>query len=303
MSEVPLLEPLGIDMVGKANAAWRPLRIHSSLANTVEDISSNIESALDRDYIPFHALLGSKSGAVAIVGSGPSLKTNWHELRNFKGDIIACNAACQFLLEKGIVPQYMMCFDADPLALAFFTPHPDIIYLLASRVTPKAFEMLAGCRIVVWHAAGDETICEILEKRGRMEPMVIGGSAAVTRAMVLALPMGYTDVHVYGGDSSFANGDTHIRTSTTIERRMAIKCGGRVFEIAPWMIMQVEDLKKLVPLIASLKVKLHLHGDGLLQHVAKELGFRTDYEGVVRQYVRIFARDWMHKAAILWQHV
>ena len=299
----PHREPLGIDMVGKAGAIWRPLRIHSSLANTVEDISSNIESALGRDYIPFNALLGTKKGAVAVVGSGPSLKTNWQELQDFDGDIVACNAACQFLLEKGIVPTYMMCFDADPLVLEFFTPHPDITYLLGSRVPPKVFDILDGCRVVVWHAAGDTNIQNILEKNKVMEPMVIGGSAAVTRAMVLVLPIGYSEIHVYGGDSSFANGETHIRKSTTEERRMALKCGNRVFEVAPWMLTQVEDLKKMVPLLTSQKVKVHLHGDGLLQYVAKELGFRTDYESVVWQYARIFSRDWMHKTTILWQHV
>ena len=299
----PRREPLGIEMVGKPDTRWRPLRIHSSLANTVEDISGNIESTLKRDYIPFNDMLGTKSGAVAIVGSGPSLKTNWKELLNFKGDILACNAACQFLLDKGIVPQYMMCFDADPLVLEFFTPHQDITYLLGSRVTPKVFDILEGCRIVVWHAAGDEKIQEILESNNRMEPMVIGGSAAVTRAMVLVLPMGYTEVHVYGGDSSFVDGETHIRKSTTKERRMAVKCGSRVFEVAPWMLTQVNDLKNMVPLLTSQNVKLHLHGDGLLQHVARELGFRTDYESAVQQHIRIFARDWKHKATILWQHV
>lgn len=296
-------EPIGMDKAGDARLCWLPLVVHSALANSVEHISANIESTLARDYIPFNTLIGSKSGAVAVVGSGPSLKTNWQELQHFKGDIIACNAACQFLLEKGIVPKYMMCFDADPLVIEFFTPHPDITYLIASRVTPKVFEILEGCHVVVWHAAGDETICGILEKHGKMEPMVLGGCAAVTRAMILALPMGYTEVHIYGGDSSFASGDTHIRESTTIERRMAVKCGNRVFEIAPWMTMQVDDLKALAPLIKDLKIKLHFHGDGLLQHIARELGIRTDYENVVQQRIRILKRDFKRKAAILWQHV
>jgi hypothetical protein len=69
------------------------------------------------------------------------------------------------------------------------------------------------------------------------------------------------------------------------------------------MTMQVEDLKKLAPLMKALKIKLHLHGDGLLQYVGKELGFKTDYESGVRQRARLFKRDWTHKARILWQHL
>lgn len=296
-------EVIGVEREHDPSVGWLPLLAQGVLANTVEDISRNIEHTLGLDYIPFNELLTTKSGAVAVVGSGPSLKANWQELKDFDGDIIACNAACQFLLEKGIVPQYMMCFDADPLVLEFFTPHKEITYLIASRCVPKVFEILKGCRVVVWHAAGDENICSILEKHNKMEPMVLGGSAAVTRTMIMAIPMGYKEVHLYGGDSSFANGDTHIRQSTTVERRMAIKCNGRVFEVAPWMTMQTKDLETLAPLIKRLNIKLFAHGDGLLQHIARELGFRTDYENVVQQWIREVKRDWQHKATILWQHV
>lgn len=292
-----------IDKQHAQNIGWCRLHIQGALANTVDDISRNIEHAIGLDYIPFNELIDTKSGAVAIVGSGPSLKKNWHKLKDFKGDIIACNASCQFLLERGIVPQYMMCFDADPLVLEFFTPHKDITYLIASRCVPQVFEMLKDCRIVVWHAAGDERIRNILETHRIMEPMIIGGSAAVTRAMLLALPIGYREVHLFGGDSSFADGDTHIRKSTTEERRMAVKCNGRVFEVAPWMTIQVEDLKQLAPLLHKLNIKLHAHGDGLLQHVAKEFGFKTDYENAVQKWVREFVREWKHKTTILWQHV
>ena len=294
---------IGMDKVGDARLAWLPLTMKGALANSNEDISRNIEHALGLDYIPFNDLIGSKTGAVAIVGSGPSLKTNWHELRTFKGDIIACNAACQFLLEKGITPTYMFCFDADPLVLEFFTPHKDITYLLASRCVPAVFEMLKDCKIVLWHAAGDERIREILETRKINEPMVTGGSAAVTRAMMLAMPIGYTEVHIYGGDSSFAEGDTHIRKSTTVEKRMAVKCNGRVFEVAPWMTMQVTDLERLAPVIKPLGIKVHFHGDGLLQYAARSMGFRTDYDNAYQRTVRAVVRWWITKAIPMYQTI
>ena len=287
-------------MVGDADSAWHPLSIHSALANTVDDISRNIESALDRDYIPFTALLGARKGAVAVVGSGPSLKRNWQMLKKFKGDILACNAACQFLLGKGITPTYMMCFDADPLTDEFFTPHKDIIYLLASRCPPKAWEILNGCKIVCWHAAGDERIQEILERRKRMEPMAVGGSAAVTRAMILVLPIGYTEVHLFGCDSSFEDGETHIRQSTTKERRMAIKCNGRVFETAPWMCQQAEDFKVLAPQFAQHHgVEFIVHGDGLIPHIALSMGFKTDLEPRYKRTARI----WKNRSKALWANL
>ena len=297
MQQVLYRRPRGIEELGEPDAAWQPLKITSALANTVEDISGNIASALRRDYIPFNVLLGTKKGAVAVVGSGPSLKKNWPALRGFKGDIVACNAACQFLLGKGIVPQYMMCFDADPLMLEFVTPHPDITYLIASRCPPRAFELLEGCRIVCWHAAGDERIRELLEASGRMEPMVIGGSAAVTRAMVLVLPMGYNETHLWGVDSSFEEGQTHIRKSTTAERRMAIMCNGRVFETAPWMAQQAEDFKVLIPKFKEgHDIRYIVHGDGLIPHIAMTMGLETDLENALERTVRSVRR----KAKALW---
>lgn len=297
MEEVLCRNPLGIEHMGDADVIWHPLKIHSALANTVEDITGNIESALQRDYIPFNALIGTKSGAVAVVGSGPSLKANWKQLRKFKGDILACNASCQFLLERGITPTYMMCFDADPLMLEFITPHPDITYLLSSRCPPKAFDMLEGCKVVCWHAAGDSNIQAMLEKHKRMEPMVVGGSAAVTRAMVLVSPIGYRQIHLYGADSSFADGDTHIRKSTTDERRMALMCAGRIFETAPWMAQQAEDFKILLPILFDkLKLEVIVHGDGLIPHIAMQKGCKTDLETPAQK----FLREWRFKFRNIW---
>lgn len=279
--------------------AWVNLEVSSALANSVEDIDANIESALKRDYIPFLDLAGKKSGAVAVVGSGPSLKRNWQALRHFKGDIIACNAACKFLLEKGVVPQYMLCFDADPLTLEFFVPHPEITYLLGSRCVPQAFEILKDCKVVVWHVAGDTNVRELLEKHGKMEPMIIGGSAAVTRAMIVAISMGYKTVHLYGVDSSFDKGDTHIGKSTTEERRMAVKCGDREFITAPWMTVQLKDIKRLIPKFQKLGIEFIVHGDGLIPHVARLLGCKTDLENAVQKFIR----EWKWRLSIVWQEV
>jgi len=285
---------------GTEEVPWIELRMKSSLANTDEDIDRNIEYALSRNFKSFQDLVETESGAVSIVGSGPSLKDNWHRIPEVGGDIIACNAACQFLLERDIVPKYMFCFDADPLMLEFITPRPDITYLMASRCPPKAFELLEGCQIVCWHAAGDKNIQSILEKHNRMEPMAVGGSAAVTRAMVLAQPMGYREIHLWGADSSFLNGDTHIRKSTTQEKSLHIMCNNRAFHCAPWMAQQAEDFKMLAPSLRDqYGIKLVVHGDGLIPHLAKTTGFDVDGESKSRQ----LWREVRHKAGILWSQL
>ena len=273
--------------------------IKGLLANTVEEISANIESALQRDYIPFNALIGTKSGAVAIVGSGPSLKKNWRKLKRFKGDIIACNSACKFLLEKGITPQYMMCFYADRLMLAFMQSHPEITYLLASRCPPEAFDLVKDHKIVCWHAAGDDRLEELLVKYNREEPMVLGGSAAVTRTLYVAITMGYKTVHMYGVDSSYIGMDTHITQSRTEERRLPVRVNDKVFITAPWMSQQAEDFKILVPLMQKINnTEIVVHGTGLIPYIAQVMGLKTD-ESFIAKFIRI----WKWRTTILWQHV
>lgn len=278
---------------------WVELHLDSHLANTVEDIDRNIEYALSRSYTGLQSLVGTKSGAVSIVGSGPSLKDNWQRILDVGGDVIACNASCQFLLERGVVPHYMFCFDADPLMLEFLTPHPEITYLMASRCPPKAFDMLEGCKVVLWHAKGDEHIQDILEKHGLMEPMVAGGSAAVTRAMMLASPFGYNPIHLWGVDSSFVNGATHIRKSTTEEKRISILVNGKTFSTAPWMCVQANDFKMLAPQLRELGIKLIVHGSGLIPHIAESMYFDTDNQSRALQLIREVAT----KARILWSQL
>jgi len=284
---------------------WTALKTINGLANTDEHIARNIRSAVKLGLPQFSEIFEKKSGVVAIVGSGPSLKETWSRLKDFDGDILACNAACQFLLERGVTPTYMMCFDADPLVMEFFTPETlrqEITYLIASRCPPEAFQVLKenGCKIYMWHANGDRNIEEIMQQNGLIgEPMINGGTAAVTRSMYVAPALGYKELHIFGGDSSFANGDTHIRKSTTEEKRVPIRCAGRIFETAPWMTVQIEDFKILAPdLRDNYGIRIVMHGDGMMQHVAKTMFFEGDGQGKVK----CFMKQWKNNAKELWRY-
>ncbi len=278
---------------------WVGLNLESHLANTTEDIDRNIERTLASEYQPFNPLIMSQSGAVSIVGSGPSLKETWQDI---KGEIIACNASVDFLLERGVIPRYGMCFDADPLAQAFFKkPHKDVTYLIASRCPPIVFEQLKGLKVVVWHAKGDLNLEKLLPKYRRMEPMCGGGGAAVTRSMFLAQAMGFKTMHLYGADSSYrrGNGETHIGKSTTEEKYLQIMCGGRVFDTTPWMASQAEDFKALVPSLQRIGIKVIVHGDGLIPHIAKNMHLDVDGEQRIKQ----LWREAKLKARTLWQNI
>lgn len=296
MSEAASTVPWPVIEANGKEVPWVGLNLDTSLANTTEDIDSNIERTLGSEYSPFTPLINCKTGAVSIVGSGPSLKTTWH---NISGDIIACNASAGYLIGRGVIPKYAMCFDADPLSEAFFKkPHKDVTYLIASRCAPIVFEQLKGCNVVVWHAKGDLNIDSLLTKHRRMEPMVGGGGAAVTRTMFLAQAMGYKHFHLYGIDSSYRrnDGDTHIGKSTTEERYLQIMCNNQVFDTTPWMAGQAEDFKALVPSLIRIGIKVSVHGDGLIPTIAKAMNLDVDGEARSKQ----IWREIKMKSSALW---
>lgn len=282
----------------EATLAWVPLKARYGLANSDEHIASNIESVLKTEYRGFQELLEKKKGAVSVVGSGPSLKKNWQRLQGFKGDIIACNAACQFLIGKGIIPQYMFCFDADKLVMEFFEhPHKDVTYIISSRCVPEVFEKLKGFKVVVIHTAGDKHLERLLQKYKKHEPMVGNGSSAVTRGMTVAATMGYQTIHMWGVDGSFDGAHTHIQQSTTVESRVKIMMDKKVFDTAPWMTRQVDDFKELAPYLKHFKIRVIVHGEGLIPHLARIMGFETD----AATGLKLFFETCMRTSIKFWQ--
>lgn len=249
-----------------------PVVFETGLVESDEKIDRNIRSCLAKRYQSFASLCADPwRGSCSIFGSSPSIDWTWPYA---KGHIIACNAAHDFLIKNRTIPQYAMLWDPVEVLNDFITPHDQVTYLLASRCHPNIFKRFEGKKFVVWHADGDTNIKSILEQNHRMEPIIFGGSTAVTRSMFLAVAMGYLDLHVFGIDSS-TEGGSHIRKSVVKEDYMEIFCDGRWFETTPWLAVQAEDFKKIAPYLIAAGVNLTIYGDGLIPHIAKGMGLRV----------------------------
>lgn len=246
-----------------------PLVLSMEVCEIPENVTRNLRETFATQYEPLNAYLGSQTGIVSVCGSGPSFAFTYKDI---EGDVMACNGAHRFLLEKGIVPKYTVFFDAAEVMAEFAVPHPDVTYLIASRCHRKVFDRLKDCKVVVWHIKGDEGTDTLLEEYGRMEPMIHGGTAAVTRSMFLAACLGYTEIHLHGADSSHHGNETHLRKSLVPEKDIMIFVNHRWFKTSPWMAAQVEDLKILAPQMKELGCKLVVHGFGLLPYVAGIIG-------------------------------
>lgn len=256
----------------KVGETIMPLKLIRGVCASQDEVERNVLATLASEYVPFNGLLGKSSGPVSIVGSGPSLKRTY---QNLVGDVIACNGAHDFLIERGIVPRFCMMFDAHEHMSDFVTPDPNVTYLIASRCHRSVFEKLKDSRVVVWHAKGDPCLDGLLADAGRMEPMLHGGSAAVTRTLFLAHAMGWKEVHLFGADSSFEDDEHHVGRTLVPEDEMRVWAGGGWFRTTAWMAGQVEDFKLMAPDLTWLGMQIVLHGDGLLPAIARIMGYEV----------------------------
>lgn len=257
-----------------------PLALDMQACATVEERNHNLDATLARGYVPFMTVYDKYRGAASLVGSGPSLHDTYKEL---KGDICAINQSIGWLLNKGIVPKWAMIWDADEVCEKFAVPHPEVTYLIASRVHPKVFERLKDCKVVVWHAAGDHKIEEYLDEKGIMEPMVVGGSAGITRGVYLLDALGYRDLHIFGADSSYHEDKTHVVKSLVPEKDILISVGNNPphwFRTTPEWCAQVNEWRVIYTMFTHMDhSKLTVYGDGMLPYMHKVLEAKKKYLG------------------------
>lgn len=269
----------------------KPLVIGGFNNTTADVVTANLEATFARGYKPFVEVKEYR-GPVSIVGAGPSLSWTYKDL---VGDVIACNSAHDFLIEKGIVPKYAMLWDAHPtIARVIKRPHPDVKYLIASRCHPSLFEQFKDFDVTVWHALGGDDLEKFLVKHQRMEPMIAGGSSGVTRCTFLAGVMGYMkEMHLFGIDSCYAQGQSHIfgKSVGIPHETIQLRVCGKWFTLAPWMALQAGDFKVIAPVLKANGVRLVVHGTGLIPYCATFLDCETPdypvswYERKVRRQI------------------
>lgn len=256
-----------------------PLHLVAEICATPEAIRANIAETLGKSYTRFNEYIESRSGVVSVCGFGPSLARTYKQL---EGDVVACNGAHDWLIERGVIPTFGMFYDADPIIADFITPHPEVTYLIASRCHPKVFEKVRGYKVVVWHVEGDKCLHDMLAERRCDEPMVRGGSGAVVRSIVLMHAIGYREIHIHGGDSSYEGEFTHVKKSLVEEKFLEVCTKtpegeiARRFKTTPQLALQVEDWKMLAPPMSQhLETRFVVHGDGLLPHIARAMGYEV----------------------------
>lgn len=249
------------------------------LNTPIETIISQAEQNMARD-LPVFVEMPEHEGVALIVGGAPSLQNELKNLRTHKvrgGVIFALNGTHDWLIERGIIPDFHVLLDARQENVQFVRkPHKDVTYLVAAQCHPDIFEALQGHNVTIWTACFDtpeqeKALCDMFH----VKPICfIGGGATVgLKTLNLAYLWGFRNIRLYGMDSSYQGAENHAyrQALNDKESRMDIHAAGRDFICAPWMAKQATEFQRQYRQLVGLGCKVKVLGDGLIPWIYQQL--------------------------------
>ena len=192
----------------------RPLKFEPG-CNTAPDVIRDQFKTNIKRYLPYLVESGEiKEKPIAIVCGGPSLERRWEELKDFPGEILACNGAYKFLINRDIVPSYFMLLDCRRENIGFLDyTASSTTYFIAAQCHPLIFDELSrNNKSTYMYFTNLPDIKELLGDRLKTEKFTVLGGVVGTvgiKAMSMAHALGYRDMHLYGYDSSYEDDSHH----------------------------------------------------------------------------------------------
>jgi len=246
------------------------------LNTPISVMAEHIRENLKRDVKMFVGM-NPHDGKALIVGGGPSLKESLPTIRKMHdrgATIFALNGVHDWLIERGIIPEFHVILDAKPENVAFVQkPHKRVCYLMAAQCHPSVFEALEGFEVVQWVAwiPGGEDIAD--EYPDIPINLIGGGNTVGIKTMCLTHIWGFRKLHLFGFDSSYRGDENHAyeQSMNDGEDVLSLMTAGRKFKCAKWMARQVVDFQEFAKRLTMGGSEIKVHGDGLLPWVAQHL--------------------------------
>jgi uncharacterized Rossmann fold enzyme len=265
---------------GNRKIWMNPIKGFESVLNTkMITMISQAETNMARD-LPLFIEIPEHEGMAMIVGGAPSLNDELKNLRTHKnrgGVIFAMNGTHDWLIERGIVPDFHVLLDARQENVQFVQkPHKDVTYLVAAQCHPDIFDALEGHKVTMWAACFDtrEQESDLCTKFPGKPIFMVGGGATVgLKTLNLAYLWGFRKIRMYGMDSSYSGAENHAyrQELNDKESRMDIHAAGRDFICAPWMAKQAQEFQRQYRQLVGLGCRIKVIGDGLIPWIYQQL--------------------------------
>ena len=256
-------EPKTLDIAAKQNVQYC---IPEFLK--LEQIKINLRKPCGR----IEAATELRNEPIACVSFGPSLKDTWEKIKDFKY-VMSCSGSHKFLVEHGIVPTWDLNVDPREHKIKLMgEPQKGCEYLIASTCHPQLIDHVknAGCTVKLWHIFDTE------EEGYRVLPpgewMICGGCSVGTRTITLARFLGFTDIHVFGMDGSFPDGEgSHAAEHPNDASRKSVyltEYNGVKYRTTPSMLEAARNTWHELDMMKD--VNCTFYGEGLVQAMAKD---------------------------------
>lgn len=245
-------------------------------------VCCNTRGSITREHVIANSARGFNAVTVipehsriaVVVGGGPSLKANWPELHGYTirgADVFALNGVAGFLNDRGILPTYQVVVDPREGNVGLLAQARS--YLIASQCHPSVFDTVQEDRIGLFHMTGS---CLKPDGSSIVDGTLIGGDVTVGLVTLnLAYTLGYREIHLYGYDSSYADGDHHAYEQKQTDQESKIL---EVFTLHDGkrekfttnfaMAKQAEMFPKTAAMLCEAGASLTVHGTGLLPSIA-----------------------------------
>jgi uncharacterized Rossmann fold enzyme len=208
---------------------------------------------------------------MVIVGGGPSLGSSLPMLTSIKargGVVFALNNTHDWLIERGIVPDYHVMLDSREENVKFVqNPQEGVKYLISAFCHPKVFEALEGFDVTLW-----------LNDMDGVEPpngelLICGGSTVGLKTMCIGCVIGFREIHLFGMDSSYTSGKHHAyeQPMNDTAAKTTVVVNGETFLCDRWMAKQAAEFQPLVKLLEKEGCSVWVHGYGLIPWIASQM--------------------------------
>ncbi len=245
--------------------------------NTDDDqILANVQENIRRQH-PQAKPHGVSSNETIIVGGGWSLNDTFDDLKKlvWKGaNIVACNGAGNWLMERNIKPHAIVVLDARPINVSFVEQDiPGCKYFLASQCDPSLFEACEDRDTYIWHClSGGKEEEKILDEYYVGNWNIVPGTCCVGfRTVCLMRMLGFIYYHIFGVDSCYKETGEHhayAQSQNEGEETIRIRVAGKNFTVSAWQYSQAIDFAGLVRSQGH-QFFLDVHGDGLIAHMIR----------------------------------
>ena len=246
----------------------KPLRIDGNCIASDEELFHNIEAAIARGLPEIGEIGDPIEQPLVVVASGPSVAGQLEQIRGFQKvgmPILAIKDAHDWLIERGIIPDYGFAIDPQPHRFNCFTrKHPDVHYVIASQCNVTMFEHLKEHRVSIWHPYFQDG-----QQRPANKLLIAGGSTSGLRALNVFYVLGYRRFLLFGYDSCMSGDVLRVDGSgkkphdSIVEIRL--DPDGEVFRCNMSMALQAQQFEDQFYLLPG--AEFVIYGGGLISAI------------------------------------